>query len=287
MITAVAAVANDGNMMRPRIIRALQDREGNVVEEFEPEISRQIVSRETSATLRNVLERAVSEGTGSNAYASGYRVAGKTGTSEKLPRGNERYIASFVGFAPADSPILAVIVILDEPTTGVYYGGVIAAPVAGRILSESLAYLNIEPQFTAYELESREASVPDVRGMAVAQARNVIEAGGMSVRVVGSGSEVLSQRPISGMRVNANSIVTLHTGGAMPMVTVPDVRGMTVAQATTALTNAGLNIRITGAGATQHAVGNAIAFTQSIASGATVESGTIVTVEFRTLEVNE
>lgn len=288
IITSVAAVANDGNMMRPRIIKALQDREGNVVEEFEPEVIRNIVSRETSAALRNVLERTVSEGTGSNAYVSGFRVAGKTGTSEKLPRGNGKYIASFVGFAPADNPVLAVIVILDEPNAGVFYGGVIAAPVAGRILGDSLAYLGIEPQFTAFELETRETAVPDVRGMSIAQARSAIEASGrLGVRVVGSGSEVVSQIPIAGARVNANSIVTINTGGATAAVVVPDVRRMTVAQATAALTNVGLNIRITGAGATQHAVGNAIAFTQSEAAGTLVDSGTVISVEFRTLEVNE
>jgi stage V sporulation protein D (sporulation-specific penicillin-binding protein) len=287
MIAGVAAIANDGNLLRPHIIKALKDSEGNVVKSYEAETVRQIVSKETSATMRQLLEKVVSDGTGSNAYVSGYRVAGKTGTSEKLPRGNGKYIASFVGFAPADNPSLAAIVILDEPT-GQYFGGVIAAPIVGKILGDSLSYLNVEPQYTAHELEVMEAPVPDVRGMKVAAAANTIAEKKLNYKVIGDGAEVINQIPKAGARVNVNSTITLYTTSETDnhMVTVPNVNKMTVSQATQAITNAGLNIKITGAGATQNASG-CIAFSQSIEAGTRIEAGTVVSVEFRTLEVDE
>ncbi|GHV18297.1 stage V sporulation protein D [Clostridia bacterium] len=296
MIAGVSAIANDGNMVRPRVVKALQDSAGNVVKSYETETVRQIVSKETSSALRQLLEKVVSEGTASNAYVSGYRVAGKTGTSEKIEmidgkmqRAPGKYIASFVGFAPADNPTLACIVILDEPTGGQYFGGVIAAPVVGKILGESLAYLSVEPQYTAHELETMEAPVPDVRGLKVVAAQQQITAKKLNYKVIGSGEEIVNQIPKAGARVNVNSTVTLYTTGetTSKMAVVPNVNKLTVAQATQSITNAGLNIKITGAGATQNAGGNVIAFSQSIAAGAQVEAGTIVSVEFRTLEVDE
>jgi len=288
MITGISAVANNGTLMKPHIIKGLQDQNGNMVKTTQPEVQRQIISADTSSTLRMVLEKVVSEGTGSNAYVSGYRVAGKTGTSEKLPRGSGKYIASFCGFAPADDPQVACIVILDTPTGGQYYGGVIAAPVVGKILGDTLSYLNVEPQYTQQELETMEAQVPNVTGQSLAAAESAITSAKFKYKVIGSGTKIIKQVPSGGSRVNRSSIITIYTDGqtAAKMVTVPDVKGMTVSQATAALNNAGLNIKLTGAGGTASA-GISVAYTQSVTAGTQIEEGTIVSVEFRAPEVDE
>ena len=138
LYTSVSAVANGGNLMKPYLVKQLIDDDGNIVKTTEPTVVRQVISKETSDTVRMLLENAVTNGSGQNAYIKGYRVAGKTGTSEKIPRGNGKYIASFVGFAPANDPKVACLVMLDEPSNGEYYGGRIAAPVVGKIMEDTL-----------------------------------------------------------------------------------------------------------------------------------------------------
>ncbi|MDR0930581.1 MAG: PASTA domain-containing protein [Clostridiales bacterium] len=294
MVTGIAAIANDGKLMKPHIVKELKDSQGNIVETIEPTVVRQIISKETSDTVCDLLEKVVSEGTGSNAYVSGYRVAGKTGTSEKFEtvngktvRANGKYIASFGAFAPADDPEIACIVILDEPTGGSYFGGVIAGPVMGRLMADVLPYLNIEPQYTPEELAQLENPVPDVVGMKLDNAKNTLIGKQFTCKVIGDGGEVLSQIPTAGTRVNANSVITLYTSnnGGASMVEVPSVTNLSVAEATRIITNAGLNIKVTGAGATAKTA-SSTAFTQSPAAGAKLEAGSIVTVEFRTLDTN-
>ena len=176
LISAVAAVANEGKYMKPHIVKELTDSEGKVVQRFEPEFVRQIVSKETSQKMCSLLESVVSEGSGSNAYIKGYRVAGKTGTSEKRPRSEGKKIASFVGFAPADDPQVACLVMLDEPEGGQYFGGVIAAPVVGAILEDVLRYLNVEPRLSQEEVQKSDISVPEIVGDTVADAtKNVTD----------------------------------------------------------------------------------------------------------------
>lgn len=289
MIVGISAIANNGQMMKPHLIKGLQDKDGNAIKTNQPEVVRQVVSASTSAFLRNALEKVVSEGTGSNAYVSGFRIAGKTGTSEKTPRGSGKYIASFCGFAPADDPQVAVIVMLDEPSAGAYYGGVIAAPVVGKILGDTLSYLNIEPQYSEFELETMAATVPDVKGSSVDGAVRTLTASKFKYKIIGSGTEVISQFPLGGSKVNLSSTITLYTTGESSKRTakVPDVSKMTVTQATQAMAAAGLNIKITGAGSTQSARGSSICFSQSIAPGQEVEIGTVITCDFRTLDVQE
>ena len=288
MITGISGIANNGTLMKPHIIKGLQDANGNTIKTTEPQVVRQIISADTSSTIRMALEKVVSDGTGSNAYVSGYRIAGKTGTSEKLPRGSGKYIASFCGFAPANDPQVACIVILDTPTGGQYYGGVIAAPVVGKILGDTLQYLNVEPQYTAQELATMEAQVPNVQNQSLDAAKSAITTAGFKYKVIGSGNTITKQVPIGDSRVNINSIITIYTDGQTQsqMVKVPDVKGMSVSQATAAMTNAGLNIKLTGAGGTS-ASGISTAYSQSIAAGTQIEAGTIVSVEFRAPEVDE
>ena len=164
MINAMSAIANGGNLMKPYVIKQVVDADGNVIKNIEPTVVRRVISEETSKTMRSILEGVVSEGGGRNAYVAGYRIAGKTGTSEKLPRGSNTYIASFCGFAPADDPQIVCLVMLDNPQGGNYYGGMIAAPVVGSIIEDTLRYLGVEPQYTESESGGADIEMPEVRG---------------------------------------------------------------------------------------------------------------------------
>lgn len=288
MITAVNAIANDGMMIKPHIVKRFIDSDGNVVKEFGKEEIRQIVSASTSKQLREVLESVVSEGSGSGAYIRGYRVGGKTGTSEKIPRGNDKYVASFIGIAPSDDPEIICLVLLDEPTTGVYFGGIIATPVARSIMEETLTYLGIEPSYTVEELATMETTVPNVVGMTIEEANKALSSASLKYALDGSGEIVLNQLPKAGVKVNQNSTVMLYTEEEMQntTTTVPNLLNMTVSQAATAVSNAKLNINIVGAGSTtsNEAV---LSYKQSIEPGTVVEYGTTITVEFKRIEAGE
>ena len=211
MIAGVGAVCNGGRLMRPHLVKQLTDSNGNVVVEYESEMIRQVISSETSKTLCGILEQVVSGGTGSGAYIKGFRVAGKTGTSEKIPRGNGKYIASFAGFAPADDPQVVCLVILDEPSAGLYYGGQIATPVVRNILEDTLNYLGIEPAYTPEEKATLETTVPNVTGKPLNEAKNIITNSNLKVKIEGGGDKVLSQIPQGGIMVNQKSTITLYT----------------------------------------------------------------------------
>ena len=288
MLTAVCAVANNGNLLQPHIIKAYVDDDGNVLQSFEPKTIRQIISKQTSSRMRTLLESVVTDGGASNAYVSGYRIAGKTGTSEKLPRNQGNYIASFTGFAPADDPQIACLVLLDEPRGGQYYGGVIAAPVCGRILEEILAYKNLEPQYTTAELDKIETPVPNLKKMDVESAKKVLGQSNLKYIIEGSGTKVVNQMPKTGTKVSMNSTITIYTEeNQQPnQVFVPDVSGCTVTLASQFISDSQLNIRIIGAAAAGNG-SSSTAYKQSPAPGTQVEQGTVVTVDFRTLEVRE
>ena len=187
MITAVSAIANGGNLMKPHIVKEIKNSEGYAVKTYEPQIIRQVISTETSDTMRNILEGVVSEGGGKNAYVKGFRVAGKTGTSEKLPRGSGEYIASFIGFAPADDPKIACLVLLDNPRGINYYGGVIAAPVVANIISDTLRYMGVEPQYKPGEDDNEGIMMPDVRGLTIAEAKSKLLSLGLKYQLIGEG----------------------------------------------------------------------------------------------------
>lgn len=279
MMTAMSAIANDGKLVRPRMVKQIKDEEGNVIQSFEPEVLRQVISTETSRLLRDILESVVSEGTGKNAYIEGYRIAGKTGTSEKLPRGSGKYIASFGAFAPADDPKLAVLALLDEPTAGTYYGGQIAAPVVKQIIDDSLRYMDVEPKFTAEELAKHsEVNVPDVRNMSLNQATKLLKENKLSYKIEGEGDSVVYQTPTPGYKLYENSPVFLFLNkNAQPSKKlVPNIKEATVAEATRILSETGLNIRINGSGQ---------AVSQSPAAGSEVDPGTVVTVEFKHADI--
>lgn len=280
MVTMVAAVANGGKMMKPHLVKQLVDEEKNIIEDYKPTFVRQIISEETSRQMREILQSVVSVGGGKNAYLAGYRIAGKTGTSEKQPRGNGKYVASFVGFAPADDPEIVCLVILDQPPVGAtYYGGLIAAPVVKNILEESLAYIGVEPEYKEEEMDFFDISVPSVTGMKKADAKAALEAVGFRAEFKGGSELVTEQVPKAYSKLARDSKVVLYTEGTPceKTVTIPNVVGCTAAQANKGITDAGLNVRIKGLA---NATGIAICSAQSPAEGTVVEPGTVVTLEF-------
>jgi len=287
MVTMVSAVANGGKLMKPHLVKQLVDENQNVVEEYEPTVVRQVISEETSKTMCEILESVVSVGGGKNAYLAGYRIAGKTGTSEKQPRGNGKYVASFIGFAPADDPEIVCLVILDQPPVGsTYYGGLIAAPVVKNILEESLQYLGVEAEYTQEELEMIDITVPDITGKNRKEAENILKEVGVNISIRGTGDIILDQVPKPYSKLARNSKVVAYTEGeeSQKTVTIPDVVGCSASEANKGITNAGLNVRIKGL---SNVNGISICSEQSPAAGTVVEPGTIVTLDFRYIEVRD
>ncbi|MBQ3118965.1 MAG: PASTA domain-containing protein [Clostridia bacterium] len=285
LITAVSAVANGGNLMKPHLVKQFTNEQGTVIKKVQPTVVRQIVSKETSEIVCELLENAVTNGSGQNAYIKGYRVAGKTGTSEKLPRGSGKYTASFVGFAPANDPKVACLVVIDEPVGG-YYGGQIAAPAVGRILEDTLKYLGVEPQYTEKEKTTIDVDVPDVTELELAVAKKRLNDLGLKYTIIGGGEKVVRQIPLENATVNSGSVVVLYTENVEnQMVTVPDVKGKTLTRVKSTLTSAGLNLSIVGAGATGSTSESTIAESQTPQAGEQVPQGTVIKVEFRFQDV--
>ena len=255
------------------------DEDGNTVYEAEPTVKRSVVSESTSKTVLSMMEKVVSEGTGKNAYVPGYRVAGKTGTSEKLTVDGE-YIASFVGCAPADDPKIAVLIVIDEPQGYAHGGGAIAAPVAGRVIEETLKYLNIDPVYSAKELAQLNGITPDVNSMTIDKAKATLQNKGFKARVVGDGKTVLSQYPLKGQNIPLDGVVILYTEKetSNSTSTVPDLRGLSISSANERAVNAGFNIKISGASLDSEV----ISYRQSIDAGTQAELGATITVYFKT-----
>ena len=286
LISAVSAVANGGKLMKPHLVKQFTDENGTVVKKIEPTVVRQVVSEETSKIVCELLENAVTNGSGQNAYIKGYRVAGKTGTSEKLPRGSHKYTASFVGFAPANDPEVACLVVVDEPAGGAYYGGLVAAPAVGKILEDTLNYLGVEPQYTEEERTTIEVSVPEITDSDITVAKKKISDMGLKYTVIGGGDKVIRQVPASSAVVNSGSTVVLYTEDvAEKMVTVPDLSGKSLSQVKSSLSSNGLNLSIVGAGATGSSSDRTIAEVQTPAAGTQVPQGSVVKVEFRFQDV--
>ncbi|MCQ2460694.1 MAG: PASTA domain-containing protein [Clostridia bacterium] len=283
IITAINAIANDGKLMQPYIVGAMLDSDGNKVFETTPTVKRQVISKDTANTLNIMMERVVSGGTAKNAYVPGYRVAGKTGTSQKLTVGENIYVASFCGFAPADNPKISVLIAIDEPKAGSFTGGSVAGPVAAEVIENCMKYLNVEPQYTDDELARLDQKVAKVTGSTVVMAQKELESTGFTVKVIGKGNEVVKQFPQAGKTLAKNGVVVLYTEDMDPtLVTVPDLTGLSVADANNVAISSGLNIKRVGY--TKGA--NIASYRQSVESGTDVQMGTVVTVYFRT-EIKE
>lgn len=285
-LTAICAVANGGYLVTPHVLKATLDSNGNVLSQYENTVRRRVISQETAETLWSIMEGGVQSGGSKNAAVQGYRIAAKTGTSTKTEKSDDEhkyYIASCVAFAPADDPQIAVMVIVDEPV-GDFYGGVVAAPIASRILTETLPYLGIDPQYSEDELKNVARTVGDYIGQDVYYSKKNVTANNLDCRIYGDGEKVVAQTPLAGARLSGSGVVVLFTdsSSAKTTVTVPSVVGMTAANANKAITNAGLNLEIVDGSLSM--MEGAIAISQSVPADSKVSPGTIVTVEFRHYE---
>jgi len=283
LCTAVCAAVNGGTLYQPYIVKQVLDPDGNVVSTTQPVAKRQVISSETSATMRYLTEMVVKEGSGRNARIPGYRIGGKTGTSEKIDlriqTGRNEYILSFVGIAPADNPKIVCLIMLDEPTVANAYGSTIAAPIVGSVLSEVLPYLGIDPEYTSEELANMDVKVSNYVGQGPHEAQSALTQLTLKARIVGSGGTVLSQMPPAGTTIPKGGTVVLYTDeeSKQQTVAVPDVKGQTGSVANRTIVNAGLNIKIEGASAK---LPGAVAVRQSPAAGTSVPPGTVITVDF-------
>lgn len=283
LITAISAVINGGVRMQPHIVEEIRSKDG-VLKSYEPKMLNRVISEETSAQMCDILETVVSdsEATGRNAYVKGYRIGGKTGTSEKMPRGTDARIASFVGFAPANDPQVVCLIMLDEPQIANRYGGTLAAPLTGELIEKILDYLGIEKQYSETEIPDKTAEIPDVRDDDIYSAEEKLTDAGFYVKIVGDGETVAEQLPQPGNMLTAGSTIIIYTEEVTEsdmLVTVPDVIGAGVKDAREILQAYGLNFKVSGAGHAE-AVGS-YSVGQSIAAGELVERGTVVGVEFR------
>ena len=288
LIRAQAATINGGYLYEPYLVEQMLDDDGNVVYQHEATPLRQVISKETSATVRECLEYVVAEGTGKNGQVAGYRIGGKTGTADKTgsatddnPKGD--IVVSFMCFAPADDPEIIMLLTLDTPdrNTGTYpSGGNMVAPTASAIMSEILPYLGYAPNYSADELVSADAAVPNCVGLSLKEAKTVLEKNGFAYKLVGEGDKVTDQTPGGNAIIPNNATVILYLGEekSADLCKVPFVVGMTAAKANQAITNAGLIMRVTGV--TDSGSGNVYATFQDVDAGTQVEAGTVVTVRF-------
>ena len=295
-LMAVTTVANGGYLLTPRLVKEVVDSNGNTIQSYGTTQKRQVISGETAQKLAAVLEQGVSGGAGAkNAYVAGYRVAAKTGTSEKIDKRNEMndgrdyYVCSCVGFAPAEDPEIAVIFMVDEPTKGVLYGSVVAAPYLAGIMRDVLPYLGVEAVYTQKELANLAVEAPALTSWYASVAKSQAETLGFEVEIIGSGSIVRAQSPAPGTEMEShNAKIILYTESDMekPTVTVPDLSGKTAVAANEILANYGLNIRIAGTNNYMSGSG-AVAIAQSHAPGSQVERGTVITVTFRNQDADD
>ncbi|MBQ3472201.1 MAG: PASTA domain-containing protein [Clostridia bacterium] len=284
LATAVSAVVNGGVRMQPRIVKEIRNSNG-VVKSYETQQVQRVISEETSQTMRDILESVVADptATGKNAYVKGCRIGGKTGTSEKGNRLEEKRIASFVGFAPANDPELVCLVMLDEPQVDNKYGGTIAAPLVGEIIEDSMNYLGIEKQYSSMEKPDEKIEIPDVRQLEEDEAREVLSNAGLNVNAVGDGTIIVDQLPKPGIMISKGSTVVIYSEerSDSDMVTVPNLEGCSVDDAEYTLAISGLNFEVIGAGHSE--VKGSYAVRQSVAAGEKVAPATVIGVEFRQL----
>lgn len=213
LLTAASAIINGGTLVTPHFGREIRSRDGRLIKTLTYETKENVISKETSETMKQLLEAVVSGGTGKRAYLPGFRVGGKTATSEKLPRRSGKYISSFIGFAPADDPQVIALVLIDEPV-GIYYGGTVAAPVIADLFNSILPYMGIEPEYTEEELKQYEVGtfeVPDLIGKTRKEMKDLLRIYDFEdVYTLGDGETVTEQFPLPGESVNRGSSLVLY-----------------------------------------------------------------------------
>ena len=282
LISAAAACVNGGYLVKPHLVEKMLDEDGKVVKTTDTGYKRQVISEKTSKTMRTLMEF-VAENGAKNALASGYRVGAKTGTSQKMSKilstgDTYLYVGSCVSVAPIDDPEVAVLVILDEPKGDKYYGGVISAPVNGKIMTDILPYLGYEPTYSEEELKNLATSVPEVVGDTVDNAKAKLSSVKLRYQIKGNGEKIVKQLPEAGNRILSGGVVILYTEDTGDQtVTVPNLVGLTANEVNTAAAQSGINIEYSG----NTTSSGLKSYNQSVAAGTTVSAGTIVTVYFR------
>lgn len=281
LINSVATIVNGGNLMKPRLVKELIDHDGNVAISYEPEIRRRVISESTSQKMLKMMESVVNDGTGSNAYIPGFRVGGKTGTAEKIVDGRYakgKYIGSFAAVAPVDDPQMVILVVVDEPV-GQYYGGSVAAPVAKRIIEDTLNYLEIEPIFTDDEKEEIEEMVivPDVRNLTIGDAGRTLTELGLKHTTeyleLTANSKILDQFPLPGIEVRKGSIIDLYLNEkTLETIAMPHLIEMNKEEVIKTLDELELNYELKG---------NGMAEMQKPLFGEKVNKDTKIEVEFK------
>lgn len=282
-ISAISAVANGGELVTPYLVDKVFDNDGNIVYGHERQVKRRVMSEESARTVASILADGVAGvGGAKNAYVAGYRVAAKTGTSEKKGKtttGEEMYICSCAAFAPADDPKIAMIIMVDEPSEGILYGSLVAAPYIAKTLETVLPYLGVEPIYTEQEKSLIDKEIPDYTSLPVEAARAYAESRGLTVEIVGDGAYVSSQSPKSGSTYTYSGRMVLYTDGGDELVyTVPDVVGEDLTSANRIISESGFNARF--GGATQSYT-DAKVVSQSPKAGESAPVGSVILVEMR------
>ena len=288
LITAQAACINGGYLRSPYLVERITDSNGSVTYQHDSTPIRQVISEETSATVRECLEYVVASGTGKNGQVAGYRIGGKTGTADKGQTGD--VVVSFLCFAPADDPQVTMLLTMDTPSrsTGTYVsGGNMVAPTASSIMAEVLPYLGVEPSYSAEELLGMDTTVPNVIGMSVEEAKSKLTERGLSCKVSGDGATVTDQTPAGGAIIPGKSAVILYAGAdkSTAKCKVPHLIGKTPSEANTAATGAGLFIRFSGTTGSESS--SVRVLSQSIEEGTEVDAGTVITVQLGDTSVTD
>lgn len=288
LISAQAACVNGGYLHTPYLVERITDSDGNVTYRHDSTPVRQVISEQTSATVRECLEYVVASGTGKNGQVAGYRIGGKTGTADKGQTGD--VVVSFLCFAPADNPQVIMLITMDTPSraTGTYVsGGNMVAPTASTVMAEILPYLGIEPSYSAEELLGMDTTVPNVIGSTVEQAKEKLKERALSYKIVGDGDTITDQTPAGGAIIPGKSTVILYASAAKPTdkCVVPHLLGKTPSEANTAATAAGLLIRFSGTTGSESSAIRVLS--QSIDEGTEVDAGTVITVQLGDTSVTD
>ena len=288
LIAAQAACVNGGYLHTPYLVERITDSNGNVTYRHDDTPVRQVISEQTSATVRECLEYVVASGTGKNGQVAGYRIGGKTGTADKGQTGD--VVVSFLCFAPADDPQVIMLITMDTPSraTGTYVsGGNMVAPTASTVMAEILPYLGVEPSYSAEELLGMDTTVPNVIGMSVEEAKTKLKDRALSYKIVGDGETITDQTPAGGAIIPGKSSVILYVGEekSTDKCVVPHLIGKTPSEANTTATAAGLLIRFSGTTGSESS--SVRVLSQSIDEGTEVEAGTVITVQLGDTSVTD
>ncbi|MBT9167462.1 MAG: Stage V sporulation protein D [Syntrophomonadaceae bacterium] len=276
-VMAVAAMANGGYLMRPYVVREIRDSQGATVRKNEPQMVRRVVSAATAREVARIMELVVTEGSGINAFIEGYRLAGKTGTAQKIGTDGRyiagEYILSFIGFAPVEEPQVLIYIAVDAPQVGVQWGSLVAAPMFKQMMERILAYLDIPPAGKMENVPPKMVDVPALVGLTVDEASTLLDAAGLRIRFIGSGEEILNQTPKAGAKVPLHTQILVHLGGeeAQEEVLVPALIGKTMREAGEVLGWLGLRMNSSGSG---------VAVSQEPKPQSLVPTDTVINVKF-------